>query len=686
MTSKDPPRLGKYELLARLAAGGMAELFLARQSAIGGFSRMVVIKRILPHLGDQFRFIEMFLEEARLASKVHHTNVVQILDVDQDQGSFFIAMEYIDGVSLGAVCRKSRLLGAPIPLSVACEIISQACDGLQAAHELTDDDEQPLGLVHRDVSPQNLMLSRTGVVKLVDFGIAKAKDSTLRTRPGAVKGKTHYMSPEQVRAEELDERTDIFSLGAIFFELLAARRLFDGDSEMATWRAITEDPIPELRKLSPETPEEIAGVVERAVARDRDDRFSSAADMGSALRAAMEGLQKWTSPRIVADYIHDNCAEMLDARSLSSLGQLETLSSSLPRLEGFDEGEETLAEGRTALTRPGKFSSLRRPPELQAVSRGDSVPLPRDTQAPRPPRRGLSRLLLALLGLVLLVTIGSGGYFAWRSMTGPQGPPLYFAHPPTYSQEITAKGLQPLVEYLEARLNRPIEVVVTDDYTTLREEMRQGKVQLANLSPLLFVQSREDDPPPKMLVAHTYEGSKNYQSYIVTRDDAGIDSLSDLRGRSFCYVDLASTSGYLLPRQFLRSKGFDPERYFGSTRFSGRHEKVLEDVVAGRCDAGAVYSNAFSSAATLGVAASRLRLVSVAGDTPLDVICASASLPEEEADRVRRALLDFNPERDLGREIVSPIFRIDGFITPRMGDFENLERAARAEGLIGEDR
>ncbi len=408
--------------------------------------------------------------------------------------------------------------------------------------------------------------------------------------------------------------------------------------------------------------------------------------MGTAIRDALEQLEKWTSPRIVADFIHDNCADMLEARSLSSLGQLETLSSSIPRLEGFEEGEETLPEIRTALTRPGKFSSDRKPPELQAIARGESAPPPRDTQAPSQTPRKRSPLPLVLIAALLLLVFGGGGWLLWRSVTGPQGPPLAFAHPPTYSQEITSKGLEPLVEYLERRIDRPIEVVVTKDYSSLREEMRRGKVQLANISPLLFVQSRYDDPPPKALVAHTYEGSRHYQSYIGARDDAGINSPDDLRGHTFCFVDQASTSGYLLPRQFLRARGLDPETIFSSTHFSGRHEQVLEDIVAGRCDAGAVYSNAFASAATLGVAASRLRLVSVAGDTPWDVICASQSLPTKEAERIRDALLEFRPQRDLGRKIVSPIFRIDGFVTPRLEDFSALDQAARAEGLIREDR
>jgi serine/threonine protein kinase len=203
-------QLGKYEIVARLTTGGMAEIFLARQSAVGAFSRLVVVKSILPHLAEEPRFVEMFIEEARLASQINHPNVVHIFDVDQHQQTFYIAMEYIDGLSVGSICRRARKQGQLPPIPIAAEIVAQACDGLHAAHELRDGKGQLLGLVHRDISPHNLMIAKTGVVKLVDFGIAKAKTTAIKTRTGDLKGKYPYMSPEQALSEPLDRRADIF--------------------------------------------------------------------------------------------------------------------------------------------------------------------------------------------------------------------------------------------------------------------------------------------------------------------------------------------------------------------------------------------------------------------------------------------------------------------------------------------
>jgi eukaryotic-like serine/threonine-protein kinase len=666
------PRLGKYQLVARLATGGMAEIYLARQAVGGTFSRLVVVKRILPHLAEEPRFIQMFLEEARLASQIHHTNVVQIYDVDQHEESYYIAMEYIDGLSLGAICRRGRRQGILPPFDVAAETVAQACDGLHAAHELCDETGQPLGLVHRDVSPHNLMIARDGLIKVVDFGIAKAKTTAIRTRTGDIKGKYPYMSPEQVQAQELDRRSDIFSLGAILAELLLGRRLFERESELATLKAITEDRIALMSELDPRVPGPLSDVVAKALARPREARFSTAAEMGAEIRAVMERLGARTSPKTLARYLQVECADLLEARSraIKGVDQGSTPSwSTVPRVEGFDESESSRASRDAAdeldLTRPMK-STVRSHAAAKAKRRSR--------------RRPIVALAVGLAGVVA-VSIAIA-VVLFRGPTVPPGPTLHYAHPPTHSPDHVRKGLEPLANYLQQKLNRRVDVVVTKNYATLKTDLIDGKVHFANLSPLLFVETRHEAPDVVPLVLHTYEGARTYQSYLITAMDSGINSPEDLRGRRFCYVDTGSTSGYLLPRQLLRSKGLDPDRIFSEVVFSGTHERVMRDVVSGRCEAGAVYSGAFSSAQDLGIAASNLRLFAVAGQTPWDVICASPKLPRATAEALRKALLEFRPERDLGRKIVSDLFRIDGFVAPSFEDFGPIDIAAREEGLL----
>jgi len=672
------PRLGKYELVARIATGGMAEIFLAHQPGPAGFSRLVVIKRILPHLAEQPEFLRMFLDEARLASQIHHQNVVQIFDVGQDGDHFFIAMEYVDGVSLAALARRARKHGRLVPYEIAAEIIAQACDGLHAAHELAGEDGVSLGVVHRDVSPQNLMLARTGAIKLVDFGIAKARGSGVRTRTGALKGKFPYMSPEQCRGERVDRRSDLFSLASVFVEILTGRRLFDRASELLTLKAIAEERIPAAHELCRDVPEVVSEVIGRAHAQDRDGRFATAAEMGAAVRAALAGLGQPTTPATLASYLHSDCGDLLDARktSLTTIDQLVITSSSpVPRLEGFEEATDSSLEGDIwEATRPDKVAT--------------ETPARANDAAPPPAVRRSSRRWIAIVLAIVAVLVVAAAAGAWivlgpeAAPPGPRGAPLTFGCPPYYAPAKVEAGLMPLVRYLETKVGRPVKLVVSADYDGLREAVVAGEVDFANMSPLLFVRTRKQSPSLQVLAAHTYEGARTYQSIVVARSDSGIDSLAALEGKSFCYVDHASTSGYLLPRHALRLAGKNPDTFFSATRMSGTHVKVMEDIVAGRCDAGAVFSGALLAAQELGVPTSRIQLVGTTGQTPWDVIVAAPGLDPATAASVKRALLAFDPVRDIGRPIVSNTFRIDGFVEVELRDFEPIEQAAEAEGLL----
>src|SRR3954470_4412056 len=263
-----PQRLGRYELLARLATGGMGEIFLARMEGAAGFEKLFVVKRILPHLADDTRFRQMLIAEARIASKMSHANVCQVYELGETDGQLYIVMEYLEGVSILPMLRRSSKAGTPLDLGLIAGVIQQTCDGLHYAHELRDRDGSYLGVVHRDVTPSNIILTESGIAKLLDFGIAKAKGASTQTQEGTVKGKYAYMAPEQLRGGSIDRRVDIFAMGTVLYEMLALRRLFQRKTDYLTFRAVMEQPIPDIRRYRPDVPDAVADAMMRALDRD----------------------------------------------------------------------------------------------------------------------------------------------------------------------------------------------------------------------------------------------------------------------------------------------------------------------------------------------------------------------------------------------------------------------------------
>jgi serine/threonine-protein kinase len=259
----------------KLAEGGMAEIYLASAVGAEGFAKDVVIKVVRSFLSNDQQFVQMFIAEARLASRLNHANIVQIFDFGRHDERYFLAMEYVHGASLWELRKRCRELGVPFPPTLAAEICAQVARGLQYAHSLSEGGRR-LGVVHRDVTPHNVLLSFDGAVKLTDFGIAKA--TTSQTAPGMLKGKFAYMSPEQSRGERVDARTDVFALGIVLWEMLTGGRLFDGDSDVAVLRAVQDSLIAPPSRLNPDVPQALSDVVMKALSRRLEERFQSAAE------------------------------------------------------------------------------------------------------------------------------------------------------------------------------------------------------------------------------------------------------------------------------------------------------------------------------------------------------------------------------------------------------------------------
>jgi serine/threonine-protein kinase len=274
-----PSHIGRYEILGLLGTGGMAEVFLGRLVGPSGFLRPVVIKRTLPHLAREKTFVEMFLDEARIVARIRHPNVVQVQELCQDGDDLFLVMEYLEGESLAGLMRRLSMHKRLLSFDLCAYVISEVCTGVNAAHELTDEAGTPLHLVHRDVSPANIFVTYDGQVKILDFGIATAADRLSRTQAGQVKGKYPYMSPEQCRTEDLDRRSDIFSVGIVLFELSTCRRLFKRASEIQTVEAICKRDATRPSALVEGYPSDLEAVCMRALSRDREDRYPTAQEM-----------------------------------------------------------------------------------------------------------------------------------------------------------------------------------------------------------------------------------------------------------------------------------------------------------------------------------------------------------------------------------------------------------------------
>ncbi len=267
--------LGRYQLIKKIATGGMAEVFLASAEGPGGFSKQLVVKRILPHFADNPQFVQMFLSEAKLAAQLNHPNVVQVFDFGQAGRDYFLAMEFVEGMNLRSLNRMHRMQAGAISMALCARMISQACEGLSYAHGFKDPKtNKPLNLVHRDISPDNLIISKHGVVKVLDFGIAKAETQVHKTSTGMLKGKMAYMPPEQLQREPLDMRVDVYALGVVLFELLAGSLPFDATSEVSIIQAVMKpDPLPQLSQLVANMPAELEHCVAKALAKSRDYRY-----------------------------------------------------------------------------------------------------------------------------------------------------------------------------------------------------------------------------------------------------------------------------------------------------------------------------------------------------------------------------------------------------------------------------
>ncbi len=341
---------GRYAVIAPIASGGMATIHLGRMLGAGGFSRHVAIKRLHPHFASDPDFVSMLLDEGRMAARIAHPNVVATLDVVRTPDDLFLVMEYVEGVSLAFVLRALRATGGSIPTPIAIAIAVGTLHGLHAAHEARDSEGAPLDLVHRDVSPQNVLLAADGVPRVADFGIAKAAGRTHFTRDGEIKGKVPYMAPEQLRAGELDRRVDIWAAGVVLYEMLAGARPFRGEGNQMIGE-ILYGKVPSITDERPDAPVELEAVLRRALARFPEGRFATAREMAQELERALRP----ASASEVGTWIEQLARAELQART-ELVGDLERRATECIILE-TGPGQPPSATSRTMVER--RVRSLR---------------------------------------------------------------------------------------------------------------------------------------------------------------------------------------------------------------------------------------------------------------------------------------------------------------------------------------
>ena len=330
-------RFGKYVLIDRIAVGGMAEIFLARQEGLEGFEKTIVIKRIRPHLSNQKSFVNMFLNEAKLAAQLNHPNIVQIYDLGKIAESYFIAMEYIFGRDMRRIIPKADGMGIPFPMVYALKIASSVCEGLYYAHQKTDMYGNPLHIVHRDITPENIFVSFDGTVKILDFGIAKAANQIEQTRAGEIKGKLSYMSPEQCTGKVLDHRSDIFSLGVVLYEWITGFKLFTGESEVAILKSITDGKIYPPSYFKADVPEAVEHILMKALDKDREKRYQTAWDMQYDLDQFLSQYEFTPSNIHLANFLKQLFSDELDEERRRLLARGAPPAGPVP--EGTDEVE-----------------------------------------------------------------------------------------------------------------------------------------------------------------------------------------------------------------------------------------------------------------------------------------------------------------------------------------------------------
>jgi eukaryotic-like serine/threonine-protein kinase len=396
----------RYRVIEKLESGGMAEVFRAESSGLEGFRKQVAIKRVLPHLGRNAKYISMFLDEARLSAQLSHSNCVQVFDIGVRDDAYFIVMEFVEGANLKTIATSVANAGRTFPIAAGVYIAHEICKGLSYAHELTDRSGVSLNLVHRDVSPPNVLVTKHGEVKIADFGLAKASSQLEPSEPGIIKGKFAYLSPEAAHGEDVDCRADVFAVGIILWELLAGRRLFTGDTDVQILHKVQVARVPPISQINRSVPPELETIVRRALARDRHERYASARELGQDLSRFMFRFGQPVSGYDIATIVQATMREKENARLAQGSFIHKLIEDALFE---FTSLRATELSGMTVAAGAPLDAELFAPSQVGVDKQDDAAALEDEDVHDVPTQR--RRVALAIIVLVVL----AAAVLAWLS-------------------------------------------------------------------------------------------------------------------------------------------------------------------------------------------------------------------------------------------------------------------------------
>jgi phosphate/phosphite/phosphonate ABC transporter binding protein len=566
-------------------------------------------------------------------------------------------MEYVSGVPLNILMRKAAEQRVAVPVGVAIGIITQSCAGAHAAHDLKDPTGHPANLVHRDLTPHNLMIAESGHVKILDFGVAKASTNEDKTETGMLKGKLPYMSPEQLWQAEIDRRSDVFTLGVVFWELLTGDKLYAREGEVATINAVLNSTIPSIDGFRPDVPSAVVATALQALEKDQKARTPTAEALRSDLLGIARDHQLDCSEEAIQDFIKTILGTSLAARRTEVAAQVEKSIGVVP--EGSPT-KKSLDQTGTTQMHAGSDSEPRS--VTQTVMLGALV----------------SFLSVSLLLIGLHFTGKLEPQAATDTPTLDAAVTVMLA--PTVSPDILREDLEPLRRYLQRELGEVVDWRFADSYADTAEALLTGAVDFASLPPTLYVQTKASNPAVELVAVKVHSGTTGSDGVLLVRAEGPVQETSDIKGKRPCYTDPQSTTGYILPRATLRGLGINPDTDLASPAvISGNHIQLIRDLIEGRCDIGGTFMAAYMNAEAADINSALARVLHVTGRTPHDAITAGPHTPETLKERVKKALLDFDPSIEAGQKTLGAVEKITGFGPVEDSVYDSVRRAVDAE-------
>ena len=627
-----PPRLlaGKYRLGKLLGEGGMGAVYAAEHTGLGA---TVAVKLLNESCVTDKASLARFRREARAMGAVRHDNVVAVMDTGtDDDGVPFIVMEYLQGESLGAMLRRDRVMSPAFAYRVGVQILS----GLAAAHDKN--------IIHRDLKPGNVFMARQADgglrPKILDFGVSKLADSSATlnvTADGVAIGTPAFMAPEQIRGwTDLDARVDIYAVGVLLYRMMTGKLPFKAPTIEELNRKVLRGEITRPRQIRPEIPGPLEKVLLKATAVDREQRYRTAEEFRAALQQSMASM--FGDDRFISSGI-DMSAE--------------------PGDDEPDTGAPTIAAS----------------PE--ALRANDVITGYRPLDAPR----GRGKVLA--IAVVSIALMAAGGFFGYRAMTdsGPSGPTLRVGVTRFLPTDQVEQRFAGLVEYLAGQLDRPVELVVAADADELTTLVDDGHVDVAALSPYPYVLAKRKLPGLQLIATPVTTSGTGYSGSILVRSDSSIESVTDLRGKPFCYVREGSTSGWLMPRRALRAAGLDPDADLSGIHYGQNHLATLKLLDKGTCEAAAVFNKIWHDADDFRMSSDSFRPIA-SYTMPHDAYVASATMPAEEVEAIRAAFLALNAESALAARVLADHHDALGFAEASDADYGDIRRAVEEEPAL----